>query len=134
MNYSSNTKNIPELILNQVQKEMIKKINKGIEKQISNAFGVSPDLLTTGAASSTYMSAKLQADMYKAILPGIQIVESEAMVDKKQIRKHKKKRINKKWIKRYGFKETPRKEVFQFENKIIGHPDTIKKIYKLINK
>jgi len=134
MNYPSDIKNIPEPILNQIQKEMLEKINKDIEQQILNAFSVSSNLLNTGTASSTYTTAQLQADMYKAICPGIQVVESKYITDKKQIRRHKSKRINKKWNKRYGCRyiDVPKKEVFQFGNKIVGHSDTIKKIMKAI--
>lgn len=70
-------------------------------------------------------------------LYGMEVISSETLFDTIEVqkRKHKKKRINKKWIKRYGYKiiHIPKKEVFIFENKIIGHPKTIKKIAKTIN-
>ena len=36
-----------------------------------------------------------------------------------QIRRHKKKRINKKWAKRYGYREV--RDVYEFENAHIEH-------------
>lgn len=38
---------------------------------------------------------------------GYQIIEVPYMMDIVQARTHKKKRINKKWRKRYGVKEVP---------------------------
>ena len=60
------------------------------------------------------------------------LIASDAMYDEefKQKRTHKKRRINKKWLKRYGtiYLRKPKREVFIFEDRIIGHPETIKKI------
>lgn len=59
---------------------------------------------------------------------GLKIVEDKSMVDKIQCKKHRKKRINKKWIKRYGFTYKPKKNVLKFGDMIVGHPETIKLI------
>lgn len=41
---------------------------------------------------------------------GLKLIETTVITKKVQVRKHKKKRINKKWAKRYGFKEVPDNE------------------------
>ena len=57
---------------------------------------------------------------------GYQVIEVPCMSDKKQARTHKKKRINKKWKKRYGMKEVPwNKFVVTNDGKIYGHPKMI---------
>ena len=42
---------------------------------------------------------------------GYKIIATEACCDCVQTRKHKKKRINKKWLKRYGKKFIPKKDI-----------------------
>ena len=42
---------------------------------------------------------------------GYKIIVSESCCDYVQARRHKKKRINKKWLKRYGIKLVPKKGV-----------------------
>lgn len=53
---------------------------------------------------------------------GMRIVESPGMVDRKQNRKHHKKRINKKWAKRYGFSTTPKTVVLLLGDTLYMHP------------
>lgn len=54
---------------------------------------------------------------------GYQLIECEYCADWVQSRKHKKKRINKKWRKRYGMKEVPwRKFIITNDRQIFGHP------------
>ena len=131
MNYPSDIHelNLRQIEYNQIVNDITTKMQKDIEQQIFNAFKLPSDLLT-GTTSSTYTSAKLQADMHKAMLPRIQVVECKWMTDKKQIRRHRSKRINKKWNKKYGCKfiDVPKQKVYYFENKIIGHPKMLKKI------
>lgn len=50
------------------------------------------------------------------------------MADTIQVRTHKKKRINKKWRKRYGMKEIPWNKFYIFENKIFCHPKLAEKV------
>jgi hypothetical protein len=47
-------------------------------------------------------------------------------------RRNKQKRIQKKWIMKYGFNyiPIPDTQIYVFDNKIIGHPITLKKILK----
>jgi hypothetical protein len=59
---------------------------------------------------------------------GHEIIESLEMVDRKQNKTHKKKRINKKWLKRYGITATPKTEIFHFQNKFIMHPTVAQKL------
>jgi cupin superfamily acireductone dioxygenase involved in methionine salvage len=53
-----------------------------------------------------------------------------------QAKKHNQKRINKKWLKKYGHKtvEVPSNKYFVMGNKIIAHPDMIEKIKKAIKE
>lgn len=53
---------------------------------------------------------------------GYQIIPVPYMADKVQARTHKKKRINKKWRKRYGFKEVPWNKFLIEGNRIYCHP------------
>ncbi len=60
---------------------------------------------------------------------GFKLIAEPWMCDKVQARKHKKKRINKKWRKRYGMKEIPWTKLFITEDgKIFGHPKMIERI------
>lgn len=63
---------------------------------------------------------------------GYQIIENNYLIDRVRVRTHKKKRINKKWTKRYGYKGVPKKDVYIMGDKIIGHPDTINKMRKCL--
>ena len=60
---------------------------------------------------------------------GIRIIENKALVKPLSVQKktHKKKRINKKWLKRYGIKiiYKPIEDIFIMEDMIIGHPKTL---------
>lgn len=60
---------------------------------------------------------------------GYRLVEAPFMCDKVQARKHKKKRINKKWRKRYGMKEIPWTKIFVLgNNAIYAHPKMIERL------
>ena len=62
-------------------------------------------------------------------LHGYTFVEAPYMCDKVQARTHKKKRINKKWRKRYGLREKPWNKLFiSATGRIFGHPKTIARI------
>ena len=62
------------------------------------------------------------------LFEGYQLISTPCMADIVQTRKHKKKRINKKWRKRYGVKEVPWNKFYIFDDKIFGHPKMIEKI------
>jgi hypothetical protein len=59
------------------------------------------------------MDAEINADVLNKLFEKIQLSKPQSFsiisVEKKQIRTHRKKRINKKWAKRYGFYEVTRK-------------------------
>lgn len=59
---------------------------------------------------------------------GYDIIGVPYMADIVQARTHKKKRINKKWRKRYGVREVPWKKFYIEGNKIYCHPKMIEKI------
>lgn len=60
---------------------------------------------------------------------GFHLVANPLMVERVQRKTHRKKRINKKWRKRYGFVEKPSTTCYLFgTNTIIAHPDVILRI------
>lgn len=59
---------------------------------------------------------------------GLRLIEEKSMVDKHQTRKHRKKRINKKWAKKFGFTFTPKHDIYKMGNTIICHPTVAQKI------
>ena len=61
-------------------------------------------------------------------LDGYQLIEVRHCADLVQARKHKKKRINKKWLKRYGMKEVPWNKFFVMGDKIYAHPTMIQRL------
>ena len=69
------------------------------------------------------------------MLNGLQVIENKLLVKGTRQRKtHKCKRINKKWRKKYGFIDIPDKNLYRVDNYIVGHPITIRKLIKIINK
>ena len=65
---------------------------------------------------------------------GYQLIAVPCMCDRVQARKHKKKRINKKWRKRYGMKEKPwSKLLITDSGMIIGHPKMIARLMEDIS-
>lgn len=69
---------------------------------------------------------------YLSRIYGMEVVESEYMIQTKfiQRKRHRKKRIDKKWSKIYGYYyiEQPAQRLFQMGNKIVGHPELIEKL------
>jgi len=69
-------------------------------------------------------------------LYGMELIESENMVDfiSIQRRKHRQKRLNKKYKKKYGLDtiKKPKQQTFIFDGKIICHPEIAKKIRQAI--
>lgn len=59
---------------------------------------------------------------------GMAVIENSHLTDKVQSKRHHKKRINKKWLKRYGYKYVPSKKIFFFNNQFIMHPTLIKQL------
>ena len=66
---------------------------------------------------------------------GFDIVETTAITKKVQRRTHKKRRINKKWLKRYGYKTVlDDTKVIVFGNSILVTPRMAKRIIKEVKK
>ena len=69
---------------------------------------------------------------------GIKVILSKYITETKEVRarKHKAKRVDKKWLKKYGFKniQIPNKKFFHMirENAICMHPKTFEKIKHLM--
>lgn len=63
---------------------------------------------------------------------GYKLIEDKWMIESQEVRRHRAKRINKKWIKRYGRKYVyvPSNEYFVFQDRIVGHPKAIKALMK----
>ena len=61
---------------------------------------------------------------------GYRLIAVPSMCDRVQARKHKKKRINKKWRKRYGMKEIPHTQfvIDTANHNIYGHPKMIERV------
>lgn len=76
-------------------------------------------------------------DEFKACASGYTVVTDSALGKLVQARRHKKKRINKKWRKRFGIKSVPddnRIIVCHDMMIIFMHPATWEKIKKQLNK
>ncbi|MEY9091404.1 hypothetical protein ABH899_000003 [Paenibacillus sp. RC84] len=67
------------------------------------------------------------------MLLGYRIIENVNMVVRKQNRTHRKRRINKKWAKRYGFSVTPRKGIFAMGSTLIMHPTVAQIVRQQMN-
>lgn len=70
---------------------------------------------------------------------GYSLIESDAIIKMVQARTHKKKRINKKWLKKYGFKEVPDYDTIYIatpcgEKYILAQPKTIEMIKNSLQK
>ena len=66
---------------------------------------------------------------------GFQLIANDCMVsDLVRARRHKKKRIDKKWLKRYGYKRFPMRTLCIVDGKIYGHSKYIEKILREARK
>ena len=66
---------------------------------------------------------------YYGSYAGCTLYASDLITKKVQRRSHRKRRINKKWRKRYGYKDVPDHEkLLLMDNTIFGTPKTIEKI------
>jgi hypothetical protein len=77
-------------------------------------------------------------NLYGLNLYGLELHTSLGCIDLKTVRvkTHRQKRIDKKWLKRYGFRQisVPSQKTFVMGNKIICHPATAKKLLILMAK
>lgn len=66
---------------------------------------------------------------------GFRVVATETIRKQVQARTHRKKRINKKWLKRYGYKSVPDDgTILIFGDMILATPRTVKKIVEKVGK
>lgn len=66
---------------------------------------------------------------------GFRLVETTAITKHVQRRTHHKRRINKKWAKKYGYKTVlDDGRIIQFGDCILATPNTIKKIIAVVEK
>ena len=57
---------------------------------------------------------------------GMKVVTNKFATTQEQIKKHRKKRINKKWKKKYGMKEVPC--MYMVAGNMVVHPDILPKM------
>lgn len=102
-----------------------------IEKEKGKtAHDSSPFNFSRGGANLTLSNA--QMNMYTIYqMMGYKFIENIHMVDRFQNKKHRTKRINKKYAKKYGFTTIPKKELFVTGMSIIGHPSIIRAFKQL---
>jgi hypothetical protein len=68
---------------------------------------------------------------YMAYLTGLRLIETTAITKQVQRRTHRKSRINKKWLKKYGYKTVLDDErMIQFGDCILATPNAIKRLIK----
>lgn len=65
-------------------------------------------------------------------LAGFNLISSVHMTDHIRKRVHRKRRIDKKWLKRYGYREVPKKDLIRAGNTLYGHPLTIQRVKHLL--
>lgn len=64
---------------------------------------------------------------------GFRLIETTAITKQIQRRTHRKRRINKKWLKRYGYKTVlDDGRLFRYGDCVFGTPKTIKKIIEYL--
>lgn len=65
---------------------------------------------------------------------GYEVISDKNCVEKVQARRHKKRRINKKWLKRYGMKYVPSRKIYVIHSNgwILGHPIVMDKLIEKI--
>lgn len=72
---------------------------------------------------------------YMAYLTGLRLVETTAITKEVQRRTHRKRRINKKWLKNYGYKTVlDDGKIIQYGDCIFATPKTIKKIIAVMRR
>lgn len=66
---------------------------------------------------------------------GYTIFESESCCDKVRVRRHRKKRTDKKWCNLYGYKYIPSQSIYVTADKMIfGHPNVIRKMISTLEE
>ena len=66
---------------------------------------------------------------------GFRLIETTAITKQIQRRTHRKRRINKKWAKKYGYKTVlDDGRIIQFGDRLLATPNTIKKLIAATEK
>lgn len=66
---------------------------------------------------------------------GLRLVETTTIIKLVRSRTHRKRRIDKKWLKKYGYKAVPDdSKIYIFDGCVYASPNTIKKIIEDIKK
>ena len=75
-------------------------------------------------------------DFYYAAFCGYRLVPVTALVKTVRAKTHKKKRIDKKWRKRYGYKQVPINEIYvdNVNRNIYGYPVQIDRIVEAMKR
>lgn len=68
------------------------------------------------------------------LIAGMRLIEALNWTDRVQIKTHRKRRINKKWAKRYGFKITPKRDFAWIGDCLIGHPAVIRDLIQIMEE
>lgn len=69
----------------------------------------------------------------RSFIYGMELIETHSVTKSVPIRPHRKRRINKKWMKRYGTKEVPDYQNIVIANGcVFAQPKTIKKIIESV--
>ena len=62
---------------------------------------------------------------------GYEVIINNILCNRVQLRKHRKHRINKKWLKRYGYKLVSDGKIFIVDGKLVMAQDTWDKIKEM---
>lgn len=75
------------------------------------------------------------SNMAQEYYNGMRLIETTAITKEVQRRTHRKRRINKKWLKRYGFKTVlDDGRIILYGDCILATPNTIKKIIEAMKE
>lgn len=112
-------------------KQWLRQFENGVNKNMETT------VTTTASPNEEYKIYEFQKETLGkwGTFAGLKLIESNEMVDTMIVRRSKKKRLNKKLNKRYGLKRIvmPKKELFFMEDKVIGHPITLRILKERIN-
>lgn len=76
------------------------------------------------------------ADMMADMTNAVQIILNPGLVKytNQPARRHRKKRIMKKWLKRYGHRKIPDTAVYMFDGRVMMHPDVYKALAEAVGE
>lgn len=105
------------------EKNLLDQINLGFDKAFGGVAQASNKPLTKQDLMFAIdtMTEKSKPVAYK-------LVESPYMIDTVRVKKHKKWRTDKKWLKRYGYFNKPKTQAFMVGDTIIAHPVVARKL------